>query len=211
MTSANRQRIIDAASQLFIEGAFYNADVVEICRLAGVNKGTLYHFFNSKSDVLIAAIEDRTDALVARFKDVAKTNADPLTRLHGFFKLAKQYSIECRHKKGSCPGCLLGTLSTEHSGTELAVRQTLQDAMRRLLDIVEDTIEDYCKAHNSSADTRKAAFALLSMLQGAHLMARLNDDVSNFDVLETSMEGILMSYSHAHPVYGPSLQTESVS
>jgi TetR/AcrR family transcriptional regulator, transcriptional repressor for nem operon len=53
--SNTRDVLIDTAIFLFLGKGYGTVGTAEICRVAGVNKGTFYHFFSSKTDLLIAA------------------------------------------------------------------------------------------------------------------------------------------------------------
>jgi AcrR family transcriptional regulator len=58
---ASRERILDAAIQLFSERGYAGTGVQEIARQAGIEKAALYWHFGSKES-LLAAVLDRTDA-----------------------------------------------------------------------------------------------------------------------------------------------------
>ena len=58
-----RDRILDAAQRLF-EAQGYNATgVAEILRESGANSGSLYHFFGSKEDLLVAVLRRHVERL----------------------------------------------------------------------------------------------------------------------------------------------------
>jgi AcrR family transcriptional regulator len=78
----NRDRILEAAQQLFAEAGL-DAGVEEIARRAGVGKGTLYRRFPTK-DELIAAIFDSFLANVERHATDAEAVADPWEAYVGF-------------------------------------------------------------------------------------------------------------------------------
>jgi AcrR family transcriptional regulator len=53
-----RRRIIEEAARLFAERGFNNADVAELARRAGVAKGSLYNYFESKEDLYVHVCRD---------------------------------------------------------------------------------------------------------------------------------------------------------
>ncbi|HXT06341.1 MAG TPA: TetR/AcrR family transcriptional regulator [Roseiarcus sp.] len=58
--SAKRRQILDGARRVFLADGFDGASMNDIARAAGVSKGTLYVYFNSKEDLFEALIrEDR--------------------------------------------------------------------------------------------------------------------------------------------------------
>jgi TetR/AcrR family transcriptional repressor of nem operon len=56
-TSNARQLLLNAACDLLWEKSYHSVTVDDICARAGVRKGSLYHFFDSKSAVAVAALE----------------------------------------------------------------------------------------------------------------------------------------------------------
>jgi len=58
---ASRQRILDAAIELFSQKGYAGTGVQEIARRSGIEKAALYWHFGSKES-LLAAVLDRTDA-----------------------------------------------------------------------------------------------------------------------------------------------------
>src|SRR4051812_20205887 len=56
-----RERLIEAAAQVFAEKGYDRAGVQEISRRAGLTTGAIYGRFTGKAELLQAAIESRTD------------------------------------------------------------------------------------------------------------------------------------------------------
>jgi TetR/AcrR family transcriptional repressor of nem operon len=52
-----RERIVHAATRLFWRRGYHAVSTGDICRAAGVLKGSLYYAFPSKADVLVACLE----------------------------------------------------------------------------------------------------------------------------------------------------------
>lgn len=53
-----RQQIKDSAFNLFAQKGFSNTSVSSIAEEAGISKGLIYHYFQSKKEILIAIFED---------------------------------------------------------------------------------------------------------------------------------------------------------
>ncbi|MBU2962695.1 TetR/AcrR family transcriptional regulator [Citreicella sp. C3M06] len=60
-----RRQILDGAWRIFVEQGFDAASMNSICKAAGVSKGTLYVYFDSKEDLFVALIEGRRSAFFA--------------------------------------------------------------------------------------------------------------------------------------------------
>jgi AcrR family transcriptional regulator len=72
-----KNRIIDAAEEVFSNKGFYGATISEIFDLAGANRGLLSYYFSSKEKLLEAAITRRMDDFRGRFYTaMARSGAD---------------------------------------------------------------------------------------------------------------------------------------
>lgn len=68
-----KNEILDAAAKLFAEKGFDGTSTNDILTSVGIAKGTLYHHFKSKEDIMDALIERHTDLMLA---EAAQTAAD---------------------------------------------------------------------------------------------------------------------------------------
>jgi AcrR family transcriptional regulator len=53
MRSKSREKILEAALELFAQESFHGATVSKLARKAGVSKGLIYNYFDSKEDLLL--------------------------------------------------------------------------------------------------------------------------------------------------------------
>jgi AcrR family transcriptional regulator len=65
-TDLIRQKLIDAAAEVFAEKGYEGAGVAEISRRAGYTTGAIYGRFTGKAELLLAAIEARSDSELDR-------------------------------------------------------------------------------------------------------------------------------------------------
>lgn len=59
-----RAEVLDAALQVFIEMGFERATLQDVAERAGVTKGALYHYFDSKNDLYVEVMGERIAAQV---------------------------------------------------------------------------------------------------------------------------------------------------
>ncbi len=57
LIAARRTQILDAAITVFSEKGFHRATIKEIARVAGVADGTIYTYFASKDEILLAVLD----------------------------------------------------------------------------------------------------------------------------------------------------------
>ena len=66
-----KNEILDAAGILFTEKGYDNTSVTDIMNAVGIAKGTLYHHYKSKEDILNALIKRQTDDIFFSAKKIA--------------------------------------------------------------------------------------------------------------------------------------------
>lgn len=85
---SRRQQILDAALRCFSRDGFHNTTTADIVRESGVSQGTLYLYFATKDDIILALAEDRHQS-EAFLDALAMSEQDPvqglltLIELHG--------------------------------------------------------------------------------------------------------------------------------
>jgi len=71
-----KQKLIDAAFHVFAEETYHSASVSKIAKEAGVSKGLLYNYFDTKEDLLRAIMSNLMDDILKYFDF---SNDAPLT------------------------------------------------------------------------------------------------------------------------------------
>ncbi|MDO8518738.1 MAG: TetR/AcrR family transcriptional regulator [Deltaproteobacteria bacterium] len=82
-----RQRIIDAAIQVFSRQGFYNATVADVASVADVADGTIYLYFKSKDDLLISIFEHSMEVFIGAAHEELALAGDAREKLKKFIAL----------------------------------------------------------------------------------------------------------------------------
>ena len=75
---ARPQEILEAALAVFAEKGFAAARMEQIAARAGVSKGTIYLYFDSKEGVFRALVHEMLGTQLARFADSARASSGPV-------------------------------------------------------------------------------------------------------------------------------------
>ncbi|WP_225730158.1 MULTISPECIES: TetR/AcrR family transcriptional regulator [unclassified Nocardia] len=76
-----RERIVDAAVELFAEKGFHGTGVAEIGERADVQRGALYYHIGSKEELLWQILRDYIERMLADAERIEGTADDPVTKL----------------------------------------------------------------------------------------------------------------------------------
>ncbi|MET0314107.1 MAG: TetR/AcrR family transcriptional regulator [Hansschlegelia sp.] len=74
--SAKRRQIVDGARRVFLAQGFDAASMGEIARAAGVSKGTLYVYFESKEELFVALVKSQCAMTAERLFELNDDNHD---------------------------------------------------------------------------------------------------------------------------------------
>jgi TetR/AcrR family transcriptional regulator, cholesterol catabolism regulator len=67
-TERRRKELLSAATELFARKTFHGASMGDLAAVTETNKGTLYHYFESKSEILYSILEMVADAIAAKLE-----------------------------------------------------------------------------------------------------------------------------------------------
>jgi TetR/AcrR family transcriptional regulator, cholesterol catabolism regulator len=89
------QEVIDAAAKVFYERGFADASVQDVADELGILKGSLYHYIETKEDLLFRLLEELHDEVQAILEEVAAVEGlDPLQRLELYIRKQVLFNLE---------------------------------------------------------------------------------------------------------------------
>jgi TetR/AcrR family transcriptional repressor of nem operon len=173
-TSDARQKILGAARSL-IEGRGYSAlGVAEICKAAGVPKGSFYYFFESKEALALAVVDEHWAAQRRDWVRVLDGEGSPLQRLRHLFEETEAGQRAVHDGCGTVSGCLFGNLALELSNQTEPIRERLRDIFDAQVEMVHAVVTEARERGDVTVtDTREAARAVVAQLEGQVMFAKL--------------------------------------
>ncbi len=177
-----RDRLLATAAQLVHQRGYTAVSVSDICKEAGLKKGSFYHFFQSKHALVLETLDrfaEHQDRLMQRVLEhdgsVRQQLHDMLTGLYRGFA-------------GAAHGCPVGNIAQEMAHRDPLMREKLagifsrwQHALAQLLTQAKHSGE--LNVHNPE----RSAEAMIAYLQGTILLAKAGDDPEVFLRLASGM------------------------
>lgn len=102
-----KQEILSAARKLFLENEYEKTTMENIITKVGIAKGTVYHYFKSKDELLNAVVEDMVNEYIEKLKIILDaTKGDALHRIRilitaGNVADEQQETLEKLHRTGN--------------------------------------------------------------------------------------------------------------
>jgi AcrR family transcriptional regulator len=70
-------QIVDVAAELFREKGFVATSLEDIAREVGMYKGSLYHYIDSKEDLLFAVVREPAQQILDELRELAELDLPP--------------------------------------------------------------------------------------------------------------------------------------
>ncbi|MFD7229839.1 TetR/AcrR family transcriptional regulator [Streptomyces sp. NPDC059881] len=183
-TSDAREKIISAAQSLIEQRGYSALGVAEICKTAGVPKGSFYYFFESKEALALTVLDEHWAGQRREWTRVLGGDAAPLERLRQLFEETEASQRAGQQSCGTVSGCLFGNLTLELSNQTEAIRERLQEIFDAQVGMVESVVaEARERGEVAVADPREAARSVVAQLEGQVLFAKLYNNTSQLSVL----------------------------
>ncbi|MFE9994578.1 TetR/AcrR family transcriptional regulator [Streptomyces avermitilis] len=191
-TSDAREKILTAAQSLIELRGYSALGTAEICKVAGVPKGSFYYFFESKEALTLAVLDEHWATQRREWTRILSGDAEPLQRLRQLFEETEAGQRAGQQSCGTVSGCMFGNLTLEMSNQTEAIRERLQQIFDAQVDMVEEVIIGAReRGEVAVSDTREGARSVVAQLEGQVLFAKLYNDTGRLNPLWANCLAIL--------------------
>ncbi|MCZ8133290.1 MAG: TetR/AcrR family transcriptional regulator [Steroidobacteraceae bacterium] len=88
------QQILDAAARIFLEKGYAGTSMQDVSSAVGLLKGSLYHYIDSKEDLLFHVLKDLHEGALQYIEQCESSRDPPLDRLRTLLELLVPYIAE---------------------------------------------------------------------------------------------------------------------
>lgn len=173
-----RERLVEAARELFYLQGYEATSVAEILEKAGANSGSLYYFFKSKQDLLLAVLEHYKDMLYpAVIEPAFQRVEDPVERIFAILDGYRQglfYTVFT----GGCP---IGSLGIEVGDRIEEARKRVAENFDGWCGWIRRCLDDAGDRLPPNLDREQLARFVLTVMEGGVMQARAHGKIDPFD------------------------------
>jgi TetR/AcrR family transcriptional repressor of nem operon len=170
---STRDKILESGAQAISGKSFNSCGLTEILQLAGVPKGSFYHYFESKEDFGVALIERASEEFIEILRPiVGDRRRSPLKRLRAVFELGRD---ECL-ANGAGRQCLIPKLALETSQLSEPVHAAVKCAYDQWAAMLARVIREAQAAGEiaKSQDPDRLANVLVMLWEGATIRMQID-------------------------------------
>lgn len=191
-----KTRILHVAFRLFHEQGYHATGVSTILREAGINSGSLYHYFENKEAVLTGVLELAIDLLRPMVMEPAEAvTPDPIERVFALMTNYRQ-GMEITKCKMGCP---IGNLALEVGDDYPPARALIDQNFRNWAAAVRKWLDDAGDRLPREIDREQLAHFVLTVMEGGIMQARAAGNLIPFDESITQLRRyfeLLMDRAH---------------
>lgn len=203
---STRDRLVFAAMRLFGEKGYLSTSVQDILREAGANAGSLYHFFPTKQDVLLAVLEMYRLGIEPMLLAPAWEGVDdPIERV---FALLARYrglleQTDCLY------GCPIGSIALELHEPDPPVRELLSINFDGWVNHIEGCLNQARDRLPADLDRHQLAVFVLTTMEGGVMQSRTHRTLAAFDASVAGLRDYFDRLEQAAPAGRATRATEA--
>ena len=174
--TSTRDRIVQAAMELFWRKGYGSTSIADILETAKVNSGSLYYFFKGKQELLVAVLEAYRDGIGPMLLEPSWGEvADPVEKVFALLATYRRLLVEtdCFY------GCPIGSLALELHEPDPEVRELLAANFSAWTEAVKQCLDEAGLAERT--DTLALAELVLNVMEGGVMQTRTHRDIGHFD------------------------------
>jgi len=182
--TGTRQKLINTAKNLIWTSSYGAVSVDDICRAADVKKGSFYHYFPSKQDLAIAAMEEYQQWKVETvMKPVFAANKSFQRQIEDMAEAILLDNRKNLAELGSVCGCPLAALGSEMIGQEeQVIREKVEEMFKVCREIFIAAINKAVQNKEiPPIDVDSKAEEVHDFITGLMIMARIHNSLDGLE------------------------------
>jgi TetR/AcrR family transcriptional regulator, transcriptional repressor for nem operon len=191
-TCETKEKLLQVGFDLMWDSSYGSVSVDDICKRAGINKGSFYHFFPSKADLAVAAYEEHWKVKRPMMDSIFSPQVPPLERIQTCCREMIRIQREQAEKYGHVCGCPYASVGSEVATLDEKIRLKSEQLMNCGKKYLETAIADAVR-EGSVTVTNPVAIAqhIHSVMLGIMVEAKVKNDLKIFETMEATIMGIL--------------------
>jgi TetR/AcrR family transcriptional repressor of nem operon len=173
-----RDRLLEATSELLLERSYGAVSIDDVCQRAHARKGSFYHFFRSKRDLVLEVVE-RWEATCVKtiFEPAFHSGLAPLKQIEKAFEILCEQQDRTFRKTGHLLGCMAGNLALEMSAQDRQIRKKTRGVFESFARYFEGALRAAVdQGQIVQKNAANVARQLVAFLEGVVLLAKAYDD-----------------------------------
>ncbi|KPQ21651.1 MAG: transcriptional regulator, TetR family [Rhodobacteraceae bacterium HLUCCA24] len=182
-----RENILKAAAQLFANQGYATTTIEDLSRACTTSRGALYHYFESKEDILFHIIEGHVTAMYASLERALEGLEDPEERLRAIVRTVIAINVTTRAEQI--------VLLNETNQLKQAEQDSIREQQRRIVGILRRELIRIGSASTMTSDYEKVfTMMFLGMVNYTYVWFDPDGPVSPQEYADLSVDVFLRGF-----------------
>src|SRR5277367_1612812 len=191
-TCETKEKLLQVGFDLIWDSSYGSVSVDDICKRAGINKGSFYHFFPSKADLVVEAYQEYWKEQRPAMDRIFSPQVPPLERIQGLCQYIYTTQKEKAGKYGHVCGCPYASVGSEVATLDEKIRAKSEQLMNSSSKYTESAISDAIREGSVTVkDPVAASQTIGSLILGMLVEARVQNDLKVLEGMESTIMNFL--------------------
>lgn len=185
MEKTTREKLIQATFEEVYQNGYHGTGLNQILNKAGLNKGSMYHIFKSKKDMLLAVIDEVLEPrIMDKYGEILKQNSNYMEKTFDILLGIQGYDF--------IRGCPLNNLVQELSPTDEEIKIKLEELYFKFENIFEQIIKKAVEVDGLKVkDTKAFAIFCIACIEGAISTGKKSQDRIYYEQVIKQLQNIV--------------------
>ena len=185
---STRDRIIQQSAALFNTYGYHGCSLSHIMEATQLKKGGIYNHFKNKDEIAIEAFNYNYQRVLDRFQQVLSKAESPTEKLFSLIDVFVSFIDDPIVQGGGCP---IFNTAMDSTNTHPELKEKAKNGIKGLKRYVEIKLSEGISADEFKADinVKQTATMLISTLEGAIIMSRVEDNSNCLDFAVAYIKG----------------------
>lgn len=183
----SREKLLNIAFDEIYHNGYAATSVDKILKKANMNKGSMYHFFKSKKELVLAVIDERVKNYIEdKYAVLLNVENNICEALMDLIKDRNSFDFSC--------GCKLNNLVQELSPKDNDFKVALEKVYIKFESIIEEVLNKaVLKGEIAHPDTKALSLYVVASIEGCLGTAKKSQDGSYFHTCISQLEHFINS------------------
>ena len=182
----SKEKLLSIAFEEIYLNGYHATSVDKILKKANMNKGSMYHFFKSKKELVLASININLANNMKKYETLLELEDNIIEGLLFIFKNRKEFDV--------AHGCKLNNLVQELSCKDADFKTALEKVYTRFEEVIEEVLKNAIKNKEiQHKNSKSLALFVVASFEGCLGTGKKSQNLAVFSTCICELEAYLKS------------------
>jgi TetR/AcrR family transcriptional repressor of nem operon len=176
-----KSKLILTATDLIWQSSYGFVSVDDICKAAGIKKGSFYYYFSSKAELAVASMEESYQSYTLEIMSILSSILSPIERFDALADFVYEKQQQAYDKYGRVCGCPFASLGSEMAGNEELIQKKADEILHLQGNMFKQTLQEMVDSGllPNTTNISNMSSQIITTILGQVMVARIQNNLSN--------------------------------